>query len=74
MRTLNDKYTVGKQTHDLTVTAIDAKITQSGGDNRNDCRTVCPFTPRTTDRRSSCEYKKIFFFYIALTLNLQVSE
>jgi uncharacterized protein YaiE (UPF0345 family) len=23
-----------KQTHDLTVTAIDAKITQSGGDNR----------------------------------------
>jgi hypothetical protein len=27
-------YTVGKQTHDLTVTASDSKTTQSGGDNR----------------------------------------
>ena len=26
--------TVGKQTHDLTVTASDSKTTQSGGDNR----------------------------------------
>ena len=26
--------TVGKQTHDLTVTASDSKATQSGGDNR----------------------------------------
>ena len=26
---------VGKQTHDLTVTASDSKTTQSGGDNRN---------------------------------------
>ena len=25
---------VGKQTHDLTVTASDSKTTQSGGDNR----------------------------------------
>ena len=28
------KVTVGKQTHDLTVTASDSKTTQSGGDNR----------------------------------------
>ena len=28
-------YTVGKQTHDLTVIASDSKTTQSGGDNRN---------------------------------------
>jgi len=27
-------YTVGKQAHDLTVTAIDSKTTLSGGDNR----------------------------------------
>jgi hypothetical protein len=27
-------YTVGKQTHDLTVIAIDSKTAQSGGDNR----------------------------------------
>jgi hypothetical protein len=27
-------YTVGKQTHDLTVIASDSKTTQSGGDNR----------------------------------------
>ena len=31
----NKKYIpVGKQTHDLTVTASDSKTTQSGGDNR----------------------------------------
>jgi hypothetical protein len=29
-----EKWTVGKQTHDLTVTASDSKTTQSGGDNR----------------------------------------
>jgi hypothetical protein len=29
-----DVVTVGKQTHDLTVTASDSKTTQSGGDNR----------------------------------------
>jgi len=27
-------HAVGKQTHDLTVTAIDSKTTVSGGDNR----------------------------------------
>jgi hypothetical protein len=27
-------FSVGKQTHDLTVTASDSKTTQSGGDNR----------------------------------------
>ena len=27
-------FAVGKQTHDLTVTASDSKTTQSGGDNR----------------------------------------
>jgi hypothetical protein len=32
--TINDNYTVGKQTHDLTVIASDSKTTQSGGDNR----------------------------------------
>jgi hypothetical protein len=29
-----DYTSVGKQTHDLTVTASDSKTTQSGGDNR----------------------------------------
>jgi hypothetical protein len=31
---LTNHITVGKQTHDLTVTASDSKTTQSGGDNR----------------------------------------
>jgi len=30
----DDNISVGKQTHDLTVTASDSKTTQSGGDNR----------------------------------------
>jgi hypothetical protein len=32
------KWTVGKQAHDLTVTATDSKTTQSGGDNRKEFR------------------------------------
>ena len=31
---IHHNYSVGKQTHDLTVTASDSKTTQSGGDNR----------------------------------------
>ena len=34
MLLLIDLLSVGKQTHDLTVTASDSKTTQSGGDNR----------------------------------------
>ena len=37
-------YAVGKQTHDLTVTASDSKTTQSGGDNRKKNPTRCRFT------------------------------